>query len=92
MRAQIDENECRKPFTPSEGVAKGRLMEPMLKAEAEARRAATLMRGDTIPDAENYRNGSTAPGRPANTDGKFPGVSHGETRDQVGAAGEQLSK
>ena len=77
MRAQVDENECRKPFTPSEGVAKGRPMEPMLKAEAKERQGS---RGDIVenfhdvdaaktPDAENYRNGST-----------------GETRDQVGAA------
>ena len=71
LKAERDENTCRKDFCPSEAVGLGERLEKLLKPEAEKRKK---------------EHGDTAPGRKSNTSGKLPAVSKGETRDAVGAA------
>lgn len=68
-QAETEENTCRKDLAPDELVAQGARVEGAFAAAAAERKR---------------EHGGTAPGRPANTDGKFPAVK-AETRDQVGA-------
>ena len=70
LRAEHDENTCRKDLSPTEAVAMGKALEPLAKKEAKSRQA---------------HHARTAPGRSKNTSEKFTGVS-GESRDQVAAA------
>lgn len=70
LKAERDENTCRKDFTPSEAVALGMALEEMEKPKAEERKR---------------EHGGTAPGRPANTGGDSPPVK-GKTRDIVAPA------
>ncbi|HUT56718.1 MAG TPA: ParB N-terminal domain-containing protein [Phycisphaerae bacterium] len=70
LRAERDENTCRKDLSPSEAVALGKALESLAKVEAKERQR---------------EHGGTAPGRPKNTPGNLPEVS-GEAREQVAAA------
>lgn len=70
LRAQRDENTCRKDFAPSEAVAVGAAVEAI-----ESRAAKERQR----------EHGETAPGRRRDTGGKLPQLK-GKTRDKVAAA------
>lgn len=80
-RGEYAENTQRKAFTPGEAAAIARALEPKEREAARERQA------------EHRRS---APGRPANTPGKFPEVSGGQTRDRVaayvGMSGRTLQK
>lgn len=73
LRAEQDENTCRKDFTPSEAAAMGMALEPLAKAKAKERqldgasRGGKVSRGVKVP--ENLRN-----------------LNGQETREQIGAA------
>jgi ParB-like chromosome segregation protein Spo0J len=71
LRAERDENTCRKEFTPTEAVAIGRALEELERPKAKARQK---------------EHGGTAPGQAKNTGGKLPEVSSGDTRDKVAEA------
>lgn len=71
LKAERDENTCRKDPTPSEVVAQAERIAALERPKAEERRR---------------EHGGTAPGRPANTGGKLPPVSNGKTRDKVASA------
>lgn len=70
FKAEGDENEHRKPLTPSEMVQRGRKLEELEKPAAEERQR---------------EHGGTTHGKPKVTSGNFPEVT-GETRDKVGEA------
>jgi DNA modification methylase len=78
LKAERDENTCRKPFTPSEAVAMGEKLEGFKKPEAEAAKKDGHKKG-----------GKTAGrGRPKPTQkvaGKVP-TSNGRVTDQVAPA------
>lgn len=70
LRAERDENTCRKGLNPSEAVDQGARIEAVEKPKAEERQR---------------EHGRTAPGRPANTGGNLPPVSEpAKVRDKVG--------
>lgn len=72
LRAERDENVCRKDFTPSEAVALGEALEELERRKAKERQKA---------------HGGTAPGKSKNTSGNLPEVrSNGDTRDKVAEA------
>jgi ParB family chromosome partitioning protein len=72
LRAERDENTCRKDLTLSEAVALGKALEPLQQAEARRRQAeAGPKKG-----RGKKRSGS----------GKLPGADKGDTRDKVGEA------
>ncbi len=73
LRAERDENTCRKEFTPSEAVAIGKAIEELERPKAKERQK---------------EHGKTAPGKPKNTGGNFPPVNEakGKTRDKVAEA------
>lgn len=83
LRAERDENTCRKDFTPSEAVAIGREIEGMEREEARKRQ---------------QEHGGTAPGRrKENTCGKLPqavepGKSRDKTAEAVGMSGRTYEK
>jgi ParB family chromosome partitioning protein len=68
LKAERDENLHRKDMTPSEMVALGKRLEALERPAAKDRQR---------------EHGGTAPGREANTAGKFPEVLPGRTRDKV---------
>jgi ParB family chromosome partitioning protein len=70
LRAERDENTCRKDFTPSEAVAIGQALEELERVEAKKRQR---------------EHGGTAPGKAKNTPGNLPEVN-GDARDKVAAA------
>jgi N6-adenosine-specific RNA methylase IME4 len=80
LRAEADENTCRKALTPEEMVRQTARLWELEAGEAEERKA---------------EHGGTAPGKVANTGGNFPAVK-GETRDRVasavGTSGKTLEK
>ena len=55
LRAERDENTCRKDLSPSEAVAIGERIESVLRPQAEARREATLKQNATV--VETFHNG-----------------------------------
>jgi ParB family chromosome partitioning protein len=67
LRAERDENTCRKDFTPSEAVAIGKALEELERKKAKERQK---------------KHGGTAPGRKGDTGGNLPPVK-GKTRDKV---------
>jgi ParB family chromosome partitioning protein len=69
LRAERDENTCRKDLTLSEAVALGKALEELEKPKAKARQATST--GGADPKL-----------RPAC--GKFPQADNGKTRDKVG--------
>jgi ParB-like nuclease domain len=71
LRAERDENVCRKDFTPSEAVGIGQALEKLERQAAKKRQ---------------QRHGGTAPGKRKNTSGQLPEVFTGETRDRVAQA------
>jgi hypothetical protein len=71
LKAERDENVCRKDFTTLEAVGMGGRLEEFEEREAKKRQK---------------EHGGTAPGRPKDTSGKLPEVSTGRTRDKVAAA------
>jgi ParB family chromosome partitioning protein len=75
LRAEHDENICRKDFTPSEAVAIGKALEELEKPRARKRQEATQAK-------KGAKVGAAQGG------GKFPPPSggHGKTADKVGAA------
>jgi 16S rRNA G966 N2-methylase RsmD len=70
VRGEHAENVVRKDFTRVEAIALGGALEPLLRAQADARRR---------------RHGGSAPGRRANTAGNLPTVN-GRARDMAAAA------
>jgi len=72
LKAERDENTCRKDLTPSEAVAMGTALEELERPKAEARKR---------------EHGRTAPGR-KNTGGNLPPVNGeaGKTREKVAEA------
>ena len=70
LKAERDENTCRKDFAPSEAVALGDVLEAIEEQAAKERQC---------------EHGNTAPGKQKNTGGNLPQVN-GKTRDKVGAA------
>ena len=68
-RAELEENTCRKDLDGEEIVLQGWRVKDAFAAQAAERKR---------------EHGGTAPGKPANTDGKFPVVKQ-QTRDAVGA-------
>lgn len=75
LKAERDENTCRKPFAVSEAIALGRDLERLLAEEARRRQRS----GKSVDGCAGGR------GRKKNPGASCPGVS-GKTRDQVGAA------
>jgi len=75
LRAERDENTCRKGFTPSEAVALGERLEALEKPKAKQRER----RGKSA-DGKAGGRGKKKPG------GKLPQGSEGRTREKVGAA------
>lgn len=60
LRGEQAENTQRKGFTPTEAVAIGRALEPMVREQARERQAAGLLAGsEGRPVPVNYRNGDT---------------------------------
>ena len=70
LKAERDENTCRKDFTPLEMVAMGKALEALEKPKAKERQ---------------QEHGKTAPGKAKNTPGNFPEVN-GRTREHVAEA------
>jgi ParB family chromosome partitioning protein len=66
LRAERDENTCRKEFTPSEAVAVGEAIEALEQAEAARRQQATQLQGKN-PDGQPVFGGEnfSAPIAPA---------------------------
>jgi ParB-like chromosome segregation protein Spo0J len=83
LRAEQDENTCRKDFTIEEKVCIAEALRRLEEPKAKERQR---------------RHGGTAPGRPKNTDGNLPPVNDekGKTRDKVaevvGMSGRNLEK
>jgi ParB family chromosome partitioning protein len=73
LKAERDENVCRKAFAPTEAVAMGERLESFIKPEAAERKSGAIRERDSK-------------GRSKSTGGKLPPVVKGKTRDQVGAA------
>lgn len=73
LKAERDENTCRKEFTPSEAVAMGKAIEALLKPAAKARQSAA--------GPKNGKGKKSASGS-----GNLPEPVKGQTRDQVAAA------
>jgi ParB-like chromosome segregation protein Spo0J len=74
LRAERDENTCRKDLSPLEAVALGKKIEELLRPKMKERQR---------------EHGKTAPGRAKNTSGKLTEVTDGqpkETRDAAAAA------
>jgi N6-adenosine-specific RNA methylase IME4 len=57
LRAERDENTCRKDFAPSEAVAIGKALEELERPEAERRKAATRNTGESRPGKLPQRDG-----------------------------------
>ncbi|WP_373510384.1 hypothetical protein [Thiocapsa sp.] len=55
---ESDENELRKPFTPSEAIAMKKMIEGKFKAESEANRLANLKHGDNPQPRSAQLSGS----------------------------------
>ncbi len=72
LRAEHDENECRKPFTRSEAVALGRELEKLEQQEARKRQAGA-----------GPKEGR---GKKSSGSGKLPEPDKGDTRDKVAQA------
>lgn len=72
LRAEQDENTCRKEFTPSEKVAIGKALEELERPEAKKRQAAAGPRA-----GKGKKSGSVNFSEP---------VEKGDTRDKVAAA------
>jgi N6-adenosine-specific RNA methylase IME4 len=72
LRAERDENTCRKDFAPSEAVALGQELEELERRAARERQAAAGPAGGK--------------GRKPSGSGKLPEAVKGDTRDKVGAA------
>jgi site-specific DNA-methyltransferase (adenine-specific) len=70
LRAEADENTCRKPFAPSEAVSLGRALEGIERARASERRQSTQAK----------------PGEGKVGGGKLPPPERGKTRDKVAEA------
>lgn len=71
-KAERDENICRKPFTHTEAVAKGRQIEELERRRARQRQAQA--------------GPSRGRGAKASGSGNLPEAEHGDTRDKVAAA------
>jgi N6-adenosine-specific RNA methylase IME4 len=71
LRAESDENVCRKDFLPSEAVAMASAIEEVERREARKRQK---------------EHSQTAPGKPKDTGGNLPQVIEPKVRDKVGAA------
>jgi N6-adenosine-specific RNA methylase IME4/ParB-like chromosome segregation protein Spo0J len=71
LKAERDENMCRKDFAPSEAVALGRRIEPMERMEAKDRQATQARINQPQSDSEV---------------GKLPTSEKGRARDKVGQA------
>ncbi len=56
MKAERDENTCRKDFAPTEAVAHGERLEKMLKPEAEARKKAGQAPSGKLPEGCDTRD------------------------------------
>jgi ParB-like chromosome segregation protein Spo0J len=68
LRAERDENECRKQFTPSEAVAIGKALEELEKPKAATRKKEGAKKG-------GQANGAKKRAEPNEGPGKFPGPS-----------------
>jgi ParB-like chromosome segregation protein Spo0J len=58
LKAERDENTCRKDFTPSEAVALGLALEELERPKSEDRKAEGLKRGQAAPVRANGHHGS----------------------------------
>jgi ParB family chromosome partitioning protein len=72
LRAERDENTCRKDFTPSEAVAIGKALEELEREQARGRQA--------------HAGPAEGKGRKASGSGKLPEPVRGQTRDKVAEA------
>lgn len=63
LKAERDENTCRKDMTPEELVDLGQRIEEMERPKAEARQVAGLKRGTDIPSGSTGPDGDTEPRR-----------------------------
>jgi ParB family chromosome partitioning protein len=73
LRAERDENTCRKEFTPSEAVAIGKALEDLERAQAQGRQQGSrAKKGQQVGAAQGG--------------GNFPPPAPGKTRDRVGEA------
>jgi ParB-like chromosome segregation protein Spo0J len=73
LRAERDENVCRKDFTPSEAVALGKAIEAQERAAAASRKKATQMKGRGKGGAPIVGGGKSP----------LPKGKKGKTRDKV---------
>lgn len=87
LRAERDENTCRKDLSPSEAVAIGERIESVLRPEAEARREATLKQNSTVVQTlhNGNRDGFGNP-LPDPAQQSTPSPAPPRTRDAVGAS------
>jgi ParB family chromosome partitioning protein len=92
LKAERDENTCRKDFTPSEAAAIGKALERLERPKAEARKKAGKStdgtaggRGRKKP-AGNLPAGLGGTGQNKGTPGKSPDEAKGDTRDRVAEA------
>jgi ParB/RepB/Spo0J family partition protein len=75
LRAEYDENTCRKDFTPSEAVAIGKALEELERPKAQERQEASrTKKGEKVGDAQG---GGNLPPRSGD---------RGKTRERVAAA------
>jgi hypothetical protein len=72
LKAERDENICRKNFTPSEAVALGKALEELERPKAKARQAQA--------------GPAQGAGKKASGSGKFPEPLRGQVRDRVAEA------
>jgi N6-adenosine-specific RNA methylase IME4/ParB-like chromosome segregation protein Spo0J len=90
LRAERDENTCRKDFTPSEAVDISEALEELEREAAEKRKRATQAK----PGEGKVGGQSAAPNAPrsepgeeqASGAGKLPAPEKGDTRDRVAEA------
>jgi ParB family chromosome partitioning protein len=88
LKAERDENTCRKDFLPTEAVALGRELEPLEKAEAAKRQAASQAANGQ--QAHKRDKPSRQKSQCSVGEGKFPSPQtagkNGKTADKVGEA------
>jgi ParB-like chromosome segregation protein Spo0J len=70
LRAERDENTCRKDFTPSEAVAIGEALEKLERPKAQARQQAALVQNRKGQEARSSESDERAPAENGRTDEK----------------------
>jgi hypothetical protein len=85
LRAERDENTCRKGLSPSEMVALGRSLEEQERREAKARQQEGGRAGARTTHEKLGRSAGSTPTTPKMGSGTVPEPIKGDTRDKVGA-------